>query len=173
MDWLGPSAACAHSTTLEPPSAQCWLGREWNRLNITHHLALIFWVCDLRIVLLFFFTCCFRLLGHVAGCSFLTIAGKFSVRIGSLLYVFGSCERQSTPTKETYIPFRQIPKRNALCCHVHSKPTKEMYITLRPIPKRNALCYHVHSKPTKETYIPFRQIPKRDTLCCRLYKLGN
>ena len=34
---------------------------------------------------------------------------KLSVTIGSLLYVFGSCEGHSEPTKEKCIPLRPIP----------------------------------------------------------------
>ena len=40
--------------------------------------------------------------------SFLTITGKLSIMIGTLLYVFNSNERHSKPTKETYGNFRTI-----------------------------------------------------------------
>ena len=37
---------------------------------------------------------------------------KISVMIGSLLCVFGSCERHSKLTEEMYIPLRPIPKED-------------------------------------------------------------
>ena len=42
--------------------------------------------------------------------------GVFSVTIGTFLYFFGLYERNSKPTKETYSPFRSIPKGDALWC---------------------------------------------------------
>ena len=44
--------------------------------------------------------------------SFLTITGKFSVMRGTLLYVFGSCERHSELTEEMHIPLRPLPKED-------------------------------------------------------------
>ena len=41
---------------------------------------------------------------------------KFSVITGTLLKVFGSCERHSELTEEMYIPLRPIPKEDTLCC---------------------------------------------------------
>ena len=46
--------------------------------------------------------------------SFLTKTGKLPVMIGTLLYVFGSCERHSELTEEMCIPLRPIPKENTL-----------------------------------------------------------
>ena len=37
---------------------------------------------------------------------------KISVMTGTLLYVFGSCERHSELTEEVYIPMRRIPKED-------------------------------------------------------------
>ena len=50
--------------------------------------------------------------------SFLAITRKFSVMIGTLLYVSGSYERHSKPTTEIYILLRPIAKRDILCCHL-------------------------------------------------------
>ena len=44
--------------------------------------------------------------------SFLTKAGNFSVMTGTLLYVFGSCERRSELTEEMLILLRPIPKED-------------------------------------------------------------
>ena len=44
----------------------------------------------------------------------LMITVKFSVMIGTLPYVFGSCERLSKLTEEMYIPLRPIPKEDSL-----------------------------------------------------------
>ena len=48
--------------------------------------------------------------------SFLSVTGKLSlsVKTGTLLYVFGSCECHSKPTKEMHISLRPIPKNDAL-----------------------------------------------------------
>ena len=51
--------------------------------------------------------------GHKVN-SFLWKAGQFSVMIGTLLYVFGSCERHSNLTEEMGIPLRPIPKKDSL-----------------------------------------------------------
>ena len=42
--------------------------------------------------------------------SFLTMTGKFSVMIGTLLYVFDSHECHSKLVEEMHIPLRPIPK---------------------------------------------------------------
>ena len=39
---------------------------------------------------------------------------KFSVLVGTLLYILGSCESHSKFIKELFIPFGPIPKENAL-----------------------------------------------------------
>ena len=41
------------------------------------------------------------------------VTGKFSVTIGTLLYVVGSCERHFKFMKEMYIPLRPIPKEDS------------------------------------------------------------
>ena len=46
--------------------------------------------------------------GCMACNSFLTINGKPSVMTGTLLCVFGSCERHSEITEKMYIPLRPI-----------------------------------------------------------------
>ena len=46
--------------------------------------------------------------------SFLTIVGKFSLIIGTVLYAFGSCERHFKLTEEMYSPLSSIPKADAL-----------------------------------------------------------
>ena len=48
--------------------------------------------------------------------AFLTITGKFPVTIGTLLYVFGSCERHSKLTEQMHVPLRPIPKEDTLRC---------------------------------------------------------
>ena len=53
--------------------------------------------------------------------SFLTITGKLLVMIGNLLYVFSSCKRHSTPTKEMHIPLRLISEGDTLCCQLYKK----------------------------------------------------
>ena len=50
--------------------------------------------------------------------SFLTVTGKFSVTVGTLLYIFGSYERHCKPTKEMCIPLRLTPKGGTLCCRL-------------------------------------------------------
>ena len=42
--------------------------------------------------------------------SLLMVIGKFSIKMGNLLHMFGSCECHSKPTKEMYMPLRQTPK---------------------------------------------------------------
>ena len=42
--------------------------------------------------------------------SLLTVTGKFSAMTGTFLYVFGSSERHSEPTKEMCMPYRPILK---------------------------------------------------------------
>ena len=39
---------------------------------------------------------------------------EISVMTGTVLFVFGSCERHSELTEEMYIPLRPIPKEDAL-----------------------------------------------------------
>ena len=46
--------------------------------------------------------------------SFLTPTGTFSVVIGTLVYVFGSCERHYEPTKEMRIALRPIAEGGTL-----------------------------------------------------------
>ena len=46
--------------------------------------------------------------------SCVTVTGKFSIMIRTLLYIFDSRESHSEPTKEMYIPLRLIPKGDTL-----------------------------------------------------------
>ena len=39
---------------------------------------------------------------------------KISAMLGTLLYVFGSCERHSKLTEDVHIPLRPIPKEDNL-----------------------------------------------------------
>ena len=47
--------------------------------------------------------------------SFLKITGKFLAMIRSV-FVFGSYERQSKPTKEMFIPLRPMLNGEQSCC---------------------------------------------------------
>ena len=57
---------------------------------------------------------CDRLLSRTCTLySFLTIPRKSRVMIGTLPYVFGSCERRSKLTEEMCIPLRPIPREDS------------------------------------------------------------
>ena len=51
--------------------------------------------------------------------SFLTVTIQISVITGSLLYMFGSCERHSEPTKEMCILSRLTAEGDTLCCRLY------------------------------------------------------
>ena len=60
--------------------------------------------------------------------SFLTITGTFSVMIGNL-YVLGSCERHSKPTKEMCMFFGPTSKGDTLCCRLCNWATNRNWET--------------------------------------------
>ena len=68
--------------------------------------------------------------------SFLAVTRKTLVMIGTLLYVLGSCQRHSEPTKGMCIPLRLIPKEGTLWSFVQSGQLAETDKTKLPATRK-------------------------------------